>query len=265
MTKVTCSARKSLWLAYLCLGVALAPLPTSGYAADALTETVDAQKAIASDSSKSQKQIDALADQTGALVNEYREIIRQTDVLTSYNDQNERIVASQSDELTSLERQIDELEQTRTEIVPLMLKMIESLGRFVEADLPFKLDERRIRVAALTELMDRSDVATSEKYRRILEAYQTEYEYGNTIEAFKASLGEGDDMKTYDFLRVGRVALVYQSPDGEETGQWNKHTRQWEALDESYRAPVSQAIRIARKQAPPGLIRVPVLAGADAS
>jgi len=66
-------------------------------------------------------------------------------------------------------------------------------------------------------MMPRADVTVSEKYRRIVEAYQLEMEYGRTIEAYR---GERDG-KTVDFLRVGRVGLMYQSPDGKETGYWD--------------------------------------------
>ncbi|MHC5804471.1 DUF3450 family protein, partial [Streptococcus pyogenes] len=63
------------------------------------------------------------------------------------------------------------------------------------------------------------------------------------------------------FLRVGRTALFYQSPDGAETGMWNKQTNQWESLPEGYRDAVEQGLRIAKKQAPPALIELPVFTG----
>ena len=70
-------------------------------------------------------------------------------------------------------------------------------------------------------MMSRADVTISEKYRRILEAYQVELDYGRTLEAYEGKLGSGDDARTVQFLRVGRVALLYQTLDGKETGYWD--------------------------------------------
>ena len=146
-----------------------------------------------------------------------------------------------------------------------MLKMVDGLEQFVSLDVPFQLKERQDRVARLRKTMDSPNVTTSEKYRKILEAYQIESDFGRTIEAYEASLGEGDAIRTYNFLRIGRLALLYQSLDGEETGQWNNDTRQWEVLPDTYRNGVNQGLKIARKQAPHNLIKLPVAAAEDVS
>ena len=74
--------------------------------------------------------------------------------------------------------------------------------------------------------MDRADVTISEKYRRIVEAYQVEMDYGRTIEAYEGKLGDGADARTVQFLRVGRVALLYQTLDGKETGYWDAEKKE---------------------------------------
>ena len=61
-----------------------------------------------------------------------------------------------------------------------------------------------------------------------------------------------------DFLRFGRIALVYQTLDGMEAGVWNQAEKSWEPLDASYRTAIRQGLRIARKQAAPDLIRLPL-------
>jgi len=67
-----------------------------------------------------------------------------------------------------------------------------------------------------------------------------------------------------DLLRFGRIALVYQSLDETQTGYWDKETRAWVPLDSSYRSSIRQGLRIARKQAAPDLIRLPLPAAANA-
>ncbi|MDH5358190.1 MAG: DUF3450 domain-containing protein [Gammaproteobacteria bacterium] len=204
---------------------------------------------------KSQQQIDNLADETTQMLEEYREVLRQTDSLHAYNDQLDRLVSSQKKELDSIDIQLRNIESTQRDIVPLMLKMIDAMAQFVELDIPFLPDERQDRVVQLKTLMERSDVTIAEKYRRILEAYQVETEYGRTIEAYQGDLTMADATRTVEFLRIGRVSLYYLTLDGQEVGMWDQ---QWKQLDDDYREPVAKAIKVARKQLPPDLLVLPI-------
>ena len=61
-----------------------------------------------------------------------------------------------------------------------------------------------------------------------------------------------------DFLRVGRVGLIYRSLDGNEMGFWNPLSGSWQPLAEDYRRPLSQGFRMARKQVTPDLLELRV-------
>jgi hypothetical protein len=150
-------------------------------------------------------------------------------------------------------RQISEIETTSREALPMMQKMVATLGQFVRLDTPFLPDERSNRIAQLEDMMTRADVSVSEKYRRIVEAYQIEIEYGRTIEAYQGKVGE----KTVDFLRAGRVALLYQTLDGSETGYWDADAKTWKQ-DNSYEDAIKSGLKVAKKQAAPDFIRLPV-------
>ena len=147
-----------------------------------------------------------------------------------------------------------------------MLRMLDVLDRFVDLDVPFLITERKDRVARLRRMMDRPDVTEAEKFRRILEAYQIENEFGRTIESYQGPLEGGGDgtQKTVNFLRVGRIALVYQSLDETDLGAWNQKDRKWESLSGSYRNMIKKGIRIARRQAPPNLLFLPIAAPVQA-
>jgi hypothetical protein len=155
---------------------------------------------------------------------------------------------------------MQDLELTQREIVPLMLRMLSWLEEFVDIDSPFLPEERRLRIAQLEALMDRADVSVGEKYRRVLEAYQIEMEYSRTIEASRGELAGGEQSRTVDLLRIGRVGLYYLTLDRSEAGFWNPATGQWETLPERYHRPIRNGLRIARKQAAPDLLRLPVSA-----
>jgi len=155
---------------------------------------------------------------------------------------------------------IDKVTVIERQITPLMLRMIDGLEQFVGLDLPFLRDERDERVGRLREIMDRADVAVSEKFSQVLRAYQIENDYGRTLEAYSGEIEVNGTARTVDILKVGRISLMYQAGDGSETGMYNPGTKAWEVLDDSYTAPVRTGIRMARKQVSQDLLTVPVIA-----
>ena len=223
--------------------------------AQVLDSAVQTETRINRDSAKSQQRVSSLAQQTQDLLYEYRAVVRETEALRIYNDNLERIVTDQRDEIQSINRQLAGLEETNRGVVPLMLEMIEVLERIVEADIPFRIEERRARVARLRDMMDQAEVTASEKYRRVMEAYQGELEFGRTTEAYSETLPTTG--QTVDFLRVGRTLLVYQSSDGANTGWFNPVTRTFEGLPDRYRLEVQEGLAIAKNEKAPDLVMLP--------
>ena len=85
------------------------------------------------------------------------------------------------------------------QIVPLMTRMVDALENFVQLDTPFLMKERTERVARLREMMERSDVTAAEKFRRVIEGYQIENDYGRTIEAYKGTTEINGNQLEVDF------------------------------------------------------------------
>ncbi|MFC1696529.1 DUF3450 domain-containing protein, partial [Pseudomonadota bacterium] len=165
------------------------------------------EKQINEKSATSQTRVSNLARQTQDLLTEYRSVVRETESLIIYNDNLEKVVNDQRNEVESINRQLAGLEETNRGVVPLMLEMITALDQIVEADVPFRVEERRARVERLRDMMEQAEVTASEKYRRVMEAYQSELEFGRTTEAYSDTLPTTG--QTVDFLRVGRTLLVY--------------------------------------------------------
>jgi Protein of unknown function (DUF3450) len=239
-----------------CVPVAAALLLVSATApAQTLAQVMDVRTKANAESLESQKRIDSLSDATDKMLTEYRSTLKQVDALRVYNAQMNQLISSQEEEMASLRHQIDDVEVVGRGVTPLMLKMIDSLEAFVALDVPFLATERAERVKRLRDIMNKADVTNAEKYRAIMEAYQIENDYGRTIEAYRGALEDGREV---DFLRVGRIALIYQSLDGKESGAWDQKERKWVALDSSYRNSIKQGLRIARKQTAPDMIRLPL-------
>jgi hypothetical protein len=226
--------------------------------AQGVDKAIDTRTKANGESVASQKRVDDLSDQTDVLLAEYRTAIKQIESLRVYNRQMDELIASQNTELASLQDQLDNVELVGRGVTPLMLNMIEGLDKFVALDVPFLEKERNERVANLRTLMDRADVTNSEKYRRIMEAFQIENEYGRTIEAYRGSLDRDGTERTVDFLRVGRIALVFQTLDGSDVGVWDQAARTWLPLDSSYKTAIKEGLRVARKQSAPEMLRLPL-------
>ena len=211
-----------------------------------------------------QEGINTLVDQTQELTSAYAQALAELDSLNKYNDQLQEQVGAQETEMASIQTQLTEIETTNREVLPLMERMVSTLDQFVQADIPFSLEERTNRVRVLVDLMGRADVAISEKYRRILEAYQIELEYGRTLAAYEGSLGQGADARTVQFVQLGRVALMYQTLDDGETGYWDASARQW-VVSPEIKENVEQALSVARAEGAPELLHVPVPAPQQAN
>ena len=95
------------------------------------------------------------------------------------------------------------------------------------------------------------------KYFRLIRVENT---YGTTIEAYTANIELDGKSRNVDMLKWGRVALVFQTPDGETTGVWDNKVRQWVILDDEFRDGVRDGLRIARKTQTADLVRLPVAA-----
>ncbi len=225
----------------------------------AIRITVDTNKVA----KHSQKKIDKLDDETKHIFEAYRAAIRETKSLRIYNKHLEELIASQEEEARSLERQMRDIEQTQRKIMPLIYRMIDTLEQFVDLDVPFLPKERAERIKKLRERMRRADISISEKYRQVLEAYQVENDYGRTIEAYRSELKMNGGTRVVDFLRIGRVALFYQTLDSYETGYWDRESRSWKVLPDSYRYALQKGLQMARKRAAPDLLTLPIPAPKD--
>lgn len=207
---------------------------------------------------KSQTKINSITDQIDDKLQQFKTISKEIEGLEVYNEQLRRQIANQEQEMLDLNNSIDEVSVIERQITPLMLRMIDGLAQFVALDVPFLEEERNNRILDLQNMMDRADVSPSEKFRRVMEAYQVEMDYGKTIEAYPGLKEIDGTERSVDFLRIGRTALIYQTRDASAQGVWNKQTRQWEELDSSYKNQIAKGLKIAKKQLAPDLLMVPV-------
>lgn len=207
-----------------------------------------------------QQKVDNVDLTTQQAQREYRAVTKQVDGLQVYIEQLDKQLTAQDDELYKIDESIRQVTIIERQITPLMLRMIDAIDQFVQADVPFLKIERQERVSKLKNMMGRSDVTVAEKYRKVMEAYQTELDYGRTIESYRGELEINGQVREVDFLRTGRIALSYKTLDAKELGMWNNTDKKWQDLDPVFKSNVIKGIRIAREQTAPDLIKIPLAA-----
>lgn len=243
------------------LSLSLLLLPLMVSAETKLNDIVNSKQQIQANAQRSQQQIEAIDDKTSEIVSEYRALLRENKVLADYNQQLLKQRQQQITLLNNLAQSMAAVRTTRMELMPHMQEMLLVLNEFVQQDLPFLWQERQLRLQALTGLLDNPNVTVADKYRRILEAYQIETEYGDTIETWQAVLPLSESDKTVQLVRVGRVALYYLTPDQQIAGYWDNNTRSWLTLPASWLAKVQQIHAVSDNKSLPTLLEIPLLEG----
>lgn len=220
----------------------------------ALKTTIDSNRA----SAQSQQRIDNIDDSARSMLERYRAATWQAQQLNVYAKQLEALLGAQEAEKTSLRQQLVEIERTERELTPLMLRMLDSIDKFVSLDLPFLKQERRERIENLKRLMADPEATSAERYRRLLEAYQVEIDYGRSLGVERAQVGSEGSAREVDVLRVGRASLFYLTLDGEEAGRWDAPSKQWQPIENEWRASIKKGLRIAREITAPDVLHLPM-------
>ncbi len=208
---------------------------------------------------QSQERINNVVEGTRSLEDQYRAINKEIDGLKVYNRLMRAQVDGQTATLDDIGLSMEQVDVINRQIFPLMERMIDGLKQSVSLDVPFLRGERDKRVASLEAIMERSDVSVAEKFRKVMEAYQIENEYGSTSEQYTQTLTLDGETRSFNMLRVGRIGLYFQSDDAKITGRWDNEARTW-VMDDSARNEVRKGLRIARQLIAPELIAVPVTA-----
>ena len=240
----------------VCVSLMLISIPMI-LPAQVLSQILETQTERTLKAQESQVRVDKVVTQTRTMEDQFRANLKEIDGLRIYNKLLELQVENQERVKVDLEKSIANVAIVNRQIVPVMTRMIDSLEQFIALDVPFLNQERTDRVEALKELMSRQDVTVAEKFRKVTEAYQIENDYGRTIETYKDTLDLDGAILELDFLRIGRIALMYQSVDGKISGVWNQDTQSWDDAS-SQRNQIKLGLSIAKKQVPPDLVILPV-------
>ena len=206
----------------------------------------------------SQTKIDLMDDDTSLIVNEYKTVSKQIEGLRVYNAQMRKQIERQEERLKEIDKTMKEAQVMQRQIPPFTRRMLAGIEKSIELDMPFHLAERKERIAFAKAAIDNPTVSPAEGLRQVLETFNVEMEYGRKLDNYKDTIEIEGQQREVNVLRVGRLALVYQSSDESLTGAWDNNTDEWVPLDNSYRNPTRKGLKIANRLATVDMLELPI-------
>ena len=232
--------------------------PMAVYASDLGTAQAIQNKTNTA-SAQSQTRISHSADSTLSLRSDIEQLEEEVKNLDVYRKHLEALVKDQHSELSNIDQQISDIEQTRQGVVPLMYKMIDGLKQTVKNDKPIRIEQRNLRIEKLETMMTVANVSDAEKYRRILEAYQIELDYGIKLGVYQGKITLDDDKSIEaNILYLGRISLIARNFNQDKYWAWEQKEKAWTLLDSSLNSDLNHAYAVANKEVAPSLLTLPV-------
>lgn len=158
------------------------------------------------------------------------------DQLRSFANQKSdlEVKISRSDlNLKDLQRELNKLKEINQdkyksydELTPVIEKSISSLRTSIKGSLPFKIKER---LQALDDIEHRlnSNIISPNKAANQLWAYvEDELMIGRSSGIYNESINIGGEDKLVKVLRIGKIAMIYKTPD-EGYGVFRKQENKW--------------------------------------
>ena len=225
---------------------------------------LDTAEATIREGAQSQQRVEQLDDQASELLGQYRALTKQLELNERYNVSRARQVEDQALEVQGLQRDLENIDGVKRAVTPLMEEMVDDLAAMIEADVPFLPTERQERVDRLRGVMADSSQNEASRFGLILEAFEIEAEYGRTSSVYRGTVAQDGEELEVDFLRIGRVLLVYKNADDTILRIYDKDQGAFVDLDRRFLPNIRTAMRIADAKAAPALLEIPVPAPVSA-
>lgn len=227
-------------------------------AADEVGGAFEASLAAQRAARESQQRVDKLDAERRALHDRRRAAEWRALQLAAYAERLEQEALVAEQRLAELADELARVTATGADLLPLARRMLADLEAHVARDLPFLAEVRRRRLDEARALLDDPQRGQAEKFRRVLEAWRREFEYGYTMGAEDLATDCDGAPGSAVAVRVGRIGWYCLSAGG-AAARWDVAARSWRALDDADEvAEVARAAAMAREQEPAGLLVLPV-------
>lgn len=207
---------------------------------------------------KTQKKRDEWERKKQQLIAQYQALKAERERLIKAKEKKQAALAAARKRVQEAERQVRETVRIREGLESYLETVVDRLDEFIKGDLPFLPKERADRIASIRHLLEQPGVPIAEKYRRVMEALQVETQYGRTVEVYKDTIDLKGQPVVVDILRLGRLSLFFETPDGKIVGEYNPAEKQWFVLPSGYRKNINKAVGIARRERTAELVKLPI-------
>ncbi len=232
-----------------------------GFAAPSVAQGLDRAIATGEQATRRaeqvQQQINQLDDERADMVGEFRTLLQRKTAAELYAKQQAAAVESQQREIASLTDQLSRVDEITSQTVPMLETLIDDLDAFIDADLPFRLEQRKERIQRLRNYLSDPAISVTERYRQIMDAYTAEMEVGRKTDTWKETITVDDKEVTVDMVLFGRVAMVYMDPTGRHAKRYDRETQTWVDLENKYKPEIEKAIRIIQGKRTQDVMYVP--------
>jgi len=223
--------------------------------ADQIKKPVEESIAIRQNS---QKNVEKWASEKNDLEAEFDSL---TEVKKSYSAEIERIseqIRISEQNTASLENQIMSAQRISDQLMPFLRKTHAELAEMIKQPPRFLMDERSARLENLGRILDDSQIAPGEKFRKLMEALLIEAGYGNTVEVYQEKITLNNNTALVNILRVGRTALFFETLDQKTCGHYNIAAERWEDLPKNKNRDIHMAVEIGSKLRPADIVSLPL-------
>jgi hypothetical protein len=192
------------------------------------------------------------------LLDQARQLIYDAEAARFAVARQQAYIARERADIGELKARTDAALATRRDLDPVMETLYAALVRARDAGLPFALDERRARLAALRRTLDDPEATAGDKLGHLLEALRMEAGYSLDVEAEDAIMDRDGEPMAVTVLRAGRLALLRMPASGAWVERFEPATGEWLKLPDADGRELAKAVQISRKQRIAELVYLPV-------
>ncbi|MFO7875933.1 MAG: DUF3450 domain-containing protein [Desulfovermiculus sp.] len=243
------------WMAFLGVMGLLAPLHAQE-SDEPMQEALKEQQAV-------QEEVQAWSEEKRALVQKILSLQTKKKWLELQNEQHVAYIQQKENSIDRLEEQEEVARSLRMELEPYLSEVVDKLEARVEADLPFLPQEREDRLHFIDQSLTEYGVSLSERLRRVLEALTVEAGYGTSVGVNDRELDIDGSPVQAQVVRLGRVGLLYVTPDGGSAGMWDKRAKEWRSLDQDMAKEVQKTVDIIQERRVAELVTMPLGPGEE--